>query len=381
MPRARHRSEQRRGRVTRWLAGATGLACAAAAVMTFGTAAGASPAPSPHYHAGSDTATFTVAGVVDANCPISTGGTEVWIKPGDKVNFKSGLAGISVAGLGLDLGPIAGLNVSAVIDQGTSHQQTLSVAGGKTTVFPSSSQRALSTGDHTLAWTANSLAALSILGLPLNVPLTSSALKSGASLSWQGVIHVTSNAPQCKLAVGTPKIDITAGPIHVTVPPINVGVPLPNIQLPGVGSGNTTTTHPKTSTNPKSGKNATTGNPFKLGPAQIPISELVVPKGDGAYVPGSGGYVGSDGSGYGGVLASLIGGSDTPLPNVANGKAIAAGTPNAASNTSAKPAGQQVDAAKQAPSGQMPVILAIIAIIALSLVTATYARLYLLRKQ
>jgi hypothetical protein len=34
-----------------------------------------------------------------------------------------------------------------------------------------------------------------------------------------------------------------------------------------------------------------------------------------------------------------------------------------------------------APGGTMPVVLAIIAIIALSLVTATYARLYLLRRE
>ena len=37
-------------------------------------------------------------------------------------------------------------------------------------------------------------------------------------------------------------------------------------------------------------------------------------------------------------------------------------------------------AANKAPAAQMPVILAIIAIIALSLVTATYARLFLLRR-
>jgi hypothetical protein len=37
-------------------------------------------------------------------------------------------------------------------------------------------------------------------------------------------------------------------------------------------------------------------------------------------------------------------------------------------------------AANKAPAAQMPVLLAIIAIIALSLVTATYARLFLLRR-
>jgi hypothetical protein len=36
--------------------------------------------------------------------------------------------------------------------------------------------------------------------------------------------------------------------------------------------------------------------------------------------------------------------------------------------------------ANKAPAAQMPVLLAIIAIIALSLVTATYARLFLLRR-
>jgi hypothetical protein len=52
--------------------------------------------------------------------------------------------------------------------------------------------------------------------------------------------------------------------------------------------------------------------------------------------------------------------------------------PTAAPSSSAP---KQVElAANPAPSAQMPVLLAIVAIIALSLVTATYARLYLLRR-
>ncbi|MEO8887717.1 MAG: hypothetical protein ABI301_04200, partial [Jatrophihabitantaceae bacterium] len=86
--------ERTRGR--RWLAAGAGLAVAGAAVLAM-TPASAASTPKPNYHAGSDRATFTATGVLDSNCKVSTGGTEVWIKPGDLINFDSAAAGIDLA--------------------------------------------------------------------------------------------------------------------------------------------------------------------------------------------------------------------------------------------------------------------------------------------
>ncbi len=234
---------------------ATRLLTGSLSVALAGTVAGAAlllagPAtatPTPNYHAGSDTATFAVTGVLDHNCPVSTGGAEVWIKPGDSINFDSSAVGINVKAVdGLftgTIGQVAGLNVAGTIDAGTKQAQAFTVVGGKTTKFTNATH--LAAGDHTLTWTAKSLAVLPLLsgilpglGSLTNVPLSSSALGSGASLKWAGVIHVTTNAPQCKLGASTPKIAIAVGPVKATVPPLNVNVPVPNLPtLPGGGSG------------------------------------------------------------------------------------------------------------------------------------------------
>ncbi|MDT4902605.1 MAG: hypothetical protein QOH52_621, partial [Pseudonocardiales bacterium] len=190
----------------RWFVGTCALAMAVGAggtVLLAGTASGAT-APDPSYHPGSDTATFTVTGVLDSNCTVSIGGTEVWIKPGDKINFKSSLVGISVGdalaghtvggllnGL-LSPSQVAGLNIRGTIDPDKSGSRAISVTGGSTTTFPKSGQPALRAGDHKITWVATGLNLLPGLHLA-PIPLGVSALKSGASLSWSGVIHVTND--------------------------------------------------------------------------------------------------------------------------------------------------------------------------------------------
>jgi hypothetical protein len=201
----RHEQRPASGLGLRWMAGAVGLGIAGAAAGTAILAAapaGAASTPTPAYHAGSDTATFTVTGVLDSNCLVSTGGTEVWIKPGDAINFKSALAGIKLGPLSLGTDKVIGMNVTALIDHTkTSAGQTVSVSAGHVTVFPKTGQKALSAGAHTLAWTATSISVqavvLGVLGPIFTVPLSSSELNSGASLSWSGVIHVTDDAAQC----------------------------------------------------------------------------------------------------------------------------------------------------------------------------------------
>lgn len=365
----RHQPGLRHRPGLRWVAAALSLGTAgAAAGIAILAAAPAGAAPiSPSYHAGSDTATFSATGVRDSNCLVSTGGTEVWIKPGDKINFKSDLAGINLGPLSLGTDKVIGMNVRAAIDSTpTSPGLPASVSAGHTTVFPKTGQKALSTGDHRLAWTATSVSvqpvlALGVLGPVVKVPLSSPELKSGASLSWAGVIHVTNDAVQCKLSVGTPTIGVSVGPIHVTVPPISVGVPVPTVPaLPGGG----------TTTAPGGGKK-TTPDQFNYTPPALTVPEAAM----GGMGAGSGG-------GFDGVQPDANGATQlgSGLPQGAGPKpdSSTGGTGSAAApQTSTK----RIDLASNKPqTAQVPVLLAIIAGIALALVSATYARLLLLRR-
>jgi hypothetical protein len=345
------------------------VATLGATVLAFSATDSAAAAPTPSYHAGSDDATFTVLGVLDSNCLISTGGTEIWIKPGDAIKFDSSLVGLNLAGLPVHIGAIAGLNVNAVIDGGTDHQQSFSVAGGKTTAFPGTKWQPLAAGDHKLAWTATGVSLLTGLNLPLSV----GALKSGASLSWSGVIHVTNDAPQCKLSVGTPKTQISVGPIKVTVPPINVTVPGITVptSLPSIPDLNPSPPG-KTSEAPKPGKSTSTS----AGQPLLPVPARVVPQGSGDGVFGN---VGAGNYAPGALpdVSSQLGNLSPLLPVTAT-----SAQPNngpAQQNSTGK--NKTIDlAAGRAASSQIPVILAVLAMIALVLVAGTYARLFLLRK-
>jgi len=101
-----------------------------------------------------------------------------------------------------------------------------------------------------------------------------------------------------------------------------------------------------------------------------------VPKG---YGPNDGGGHDPDAA-LNTVLLNGLSGGTGAVPNNLSGA-----VPGSGGSAGAPPAptrgGQPIDlAANRAPAGQMPVLLAILAIIALSLVTATYARMYLMRR-
>jgi hypothetical protein len=362
------RARQRHRRGLSWLAAAAaGVAGLGATVLALSATDSAAAAPTPSYHAGSDTATFTVLGVLDSNCLVSTGGTEVWIKPGDAINFTSSLVGIDLAGLNVSLGAVAGLDVSAVIDGGTTHKQSFSVSGGKTTPFPGTKYAPLGPGDHKISWTATGVP---LVGGLITLPLSVNDLKSGASLSWTGVIHVTNDAPQCKLSVSTPKTQISVGPIKVSVPPVTVtlpGVTIPTT-LPSVPNLNPTPG--KTGGAPKPG-----GKTTSASAGLLPVPARVVPQGNGDGVfgnIGTGGY--NAGSPPGGTTRL---GNNAPLLPVSKSTA----TSSAAARQNSTGKDKTIDLAAGRPaSSQIPVILAILAMIALVLVAGTYARLFLLRR-
>lgn len=340
-----------------------------------------SAAPTPHYTAGTDKATFAVTGVLDQNCPVSIGGNEVFIKPGDTIDFDSSIAGIS---LGTALGPVGtlvnalgktlsevvgGLNVSATLDD-----HTFSVAAGKTTPVPASW---LTKGDHTLTWTADSIGLLPILGLPTSVPLYSSALKTGDKITWTGTVHVTTSAAECKLAVSTGEHKVVVGgKTVVTLPGVTVGVPVkvPDLTTTtnGGGTGNgggTTATKP--------GKTNTSTTPSGGQKGVLPIPALIVPSGTGPIS----GTSASD-SASGGSSDSLAY-SNSTFGTPAVLKKVAASPVDSAASASANKAKQStvtLAASRQASTSGMPVILAVVAVIALVLVAGTYARLFLIGK-
>lgn len=333
----------------RWVAGAAGLVIAGAVVLA------ASPAG-----ASGDTvsAVFSVTGVSTSNCTVSTGGADVYIKPGDTLNVKSSLVGVTALGLPVNIANVVSIDGDLTIDPGTNHARVLPISGKAKNIT------GLSSGNHTFTWRADKVTLLGTIPVPLH--LDAKVAAAGAALNYQGTIHVTDSAAKCGIAVQVPGVSASVSvtglpPIKVSLPPVNVNVPVDPGQI---------IKPPTKTTTPKPGKSTTGGSGYTPPPPTVP--EEVVPQGNGGYLGGGGGY-------FGGALpdvSNLNVGSSVlapvnPVPDVKIAKPA---------KSTAKKAKTPELAANKAPSAQMPVVLAIIAIIALAMVTATYARLYLLRR-
>lgn len=354
--RGRHAATRRRGR--RWLAGVTGLAVAGAAVLAM------SPA-----HAAPDpvTATFGITGVTTSNCKsLATGGADVWVAPGGELDLKTSIIGINALGLSISTTSLAGLDGSLTID----NRKPIAIQTTKAAKVTD-----LQTGDHDYKFSASGID-LGLLGV-IPISLTSAQVKAGLSLTWSGKIHVTTAAANCGIAVSAPSVGASAsvpglpGVSLPVLPPVQATLPVTIPPLPDLGGllpgsgGKTTGSGSGHSSTPSSGTNYT--------PPGLTIPEQVVPKGygNGAGAVGAGG-------GFGNALPDLGGG----LVNGAPDSGGAAAAPSAGSSQAAAHLSDSAAdlAANPSPSPQLPVLLAILAIIALSLVTATYARLYLLRR-
>ena len=278
--------------------------------------------------------------------------------------------------------------------------------GGKTVKV-----RNLSTGTHSLAWTAKSIRVnvpqtvqtitkkvLGPLGglitkvihktIPahlLTVPLSSSQLKSGADLSWAGKVYVTTSAAQCTISVQTPKVRASAGPVHVTVPGQNVTVPGVNVptKVTGVPSlGSSSSSSPKTSSTSKS----SSSTPVHYQAPSLTVPEMVVPQGAGGgdVYNGGGGYnlgLGTDN----GTNSQLTGGGSTSSTGASSNSGGATTSDSPQTVTDGTGPKKTVDLASNdsgsSVSGELPVLLAIVAVIVLALVASTYARLYLLGRR
>ena len=355
----------------RWLAGAVGLAVAAMTVLVM-QPAGASPTTVQ--------AQLSLTGVATASSP--TGGSVVGVHPGDSVTFTASTAPTA----GLDA-----LNLSGLLSQTTiscyqvdvdfsglpgGAANTLlsncnpSAARSKTFVFPS-------TGTFTFTWKAQSIS-FGLLGNSVNTitldgnELAKYGIAFNTTVGYTGKVVVAANPPSGGISLQLPGVSVapslpvvgqlpTVGVPNVTAPTLPVGVP--NI-APGAGRSKS------------SGGSASSG--INYTPPGLSVPEQVVPKGDGAL---AGPDLNADPN-----LA--LGGFGDPLPAAGSRSGSTAhASSSGAAEPAAVPAGHsmserpvEIASSPQTPSGQMPVILAIVAIIALSLVTATYARLYLLRR-
>jgi hypothetical protein len=358
---ARGHAAQVRRPGARWLVGAA-LGAAVAATLIGVTSGSAGAVDNPVK------ATFGVTGVATNNCKVSVGGTDVYVKPGQELDVKTSIIGLTLLGVPLDLSKLASLDGALVIDPGSAHPTKLDITNTLQKVD------GLTAGDHKWSWTVSTVK-VGLLKVPLG--LSSSALKAGAKLSWNGTIHVTPNAANCGIAVQLPSVSASVSasglpPIGISIPGVKVSVPvtvptgLPTLGNPGGGNGG--------STGSGGGHHSSGGQPPVVN-NPIPVPAKVVPSGD------SGGLIGST-IDFGGLPAGSAGGGPTALANGGG----PAGAPTKA--VAAKVAPKQLEAGKRpiqyasspASTGEVWVVLAIVAVIALAFVAATYARLYLLKR-
>ena len=154
---------------------------------------------------------------------------------------------------------------------------------------------------------------------------------------------------------------VTVPTVPVSVPSLPVNVPsLPNVGGNGGSSGN--------------GASAPAGS---AGSTELPVPARVVPRGDGQAVYGNAGGFGGNAAG-----ATVLGGSGGSAPLTKGGSSsTSAAAPVLQQDSTGKHKTIDLAASKASSTGQFSVILAIVAIIALSVVAATYARLYLLKRE
>lgn len=340
----------RRPRV-RWLVGTAGGAALAATViaMTSGSAAAADRPVR---------ATFGVTGVATSNCPDSVGGTDVYVKPGQELDVKSSIVGLTLRGAPLDSSRLASLDGALVINPHSRHPIRLNITNRIQKVT------GLTAGNHKWIWTVRTVK-VGLLKVPLG--LSAGAVKAGAKLSWNGTIHVTRKAAHCGLAVQLPRASAS-----VSAP----GLPRVRVGLPGVKVSapvNVPTARP---TIGKPGGAHHSSSRLPAGDNPVPVPAKVVPSGDSAGMVGNpvdvnGGPAGSAG-GHSGPIAGGAG------PTDGSSAPAAAHSPN--QDSVGKRRAIDLAASQSAPAGEAWVVLAIVAVIALAFVAATYARLYLRKR-
>jgi hypothetical protein len=331
-----------------------------------------------------DDAQISLTGLVDESNP--TGGSQLGVHPGDSVRLSASAAPtakVKSLANSLGLGSLLSSLLSTVDFQvranfaglpGGANNTVLSGSKNVTFKFPKA-------GTYRFSWQAEKvsvgLLGKSIVPIELNGnQLKRAGLELNASNSYVGQIVVAKNPPKGGISVQLPGVTVA--------PKLPVVGKLPKVGLPGVTLPTVPVTVPDLNPTKGTGKTGTKAKPSAASsgpgltytPPGLTIPDMVVPKGSS----GQGGSVGQD------VLAD---GSNGLLPDSAvNGGGGGGGKAALGGQSQDLPAynpgnNNTIELASEAgtPSSQVPVILAILAIIALALVAGTYARLFLLKKQ
>ena len=365
-------AEQRRGRLsspTTWVALLAGGAVAGAIALAMAPASA---------EASSTTATLTFTGIVDSNCQVSTGGTTAYVAPGGTVTVKASLAGASVkVSLPAALPGLPDKSVTIPLDSSkvASFVDKVTIDGHKHTLKTASDTIVLHnvTGSHHISWKASAVSLLGGLG---TVPLNGNDvnLPAGGQLSWSGTI-VASKHTNCGVQISVPTVKVSAPGHTLTISGTNISAPnpIPSLtkkltppSLPTGSSSSRPAHHPKTTSGG--------GGTIKYTPPPKTVPEKVMPHAV---------HYGGSGSGNGGFAppAAGGGGGGVAAPVAPPVTSTAPAAPTASPAAKIKPA-KTIDVAQhdQLGGAQLPVLLAIVAILALSTVTAMYARMYLLRR-
>jgi hypothetical protein len=336
-------------------------------------------------------AQLALTGVVTGTSPV--GGSVVGIHPGDVVDLKAAPAGLSTQGLndlGIPAGDLLGSLVGSLVGYqvvlhlpatfpGGPRDVTLGPCGGKADLkvtFPNK-------GTYGFTWSAYSVTVLPLLGCTVNrLTLDGNQLaKAGIALNaanqWIGKIVVAADPPGGGLSVQLPGVSAAPNVGGLQLPTTGVAGPsLPTLPVtpprlnPGLPAGSTRTT-------PARGGSAGQGS-LDYTPPPASVEESVVPKGYGCCDSGQHAAAGALESV---LLNGLAHGTSASADGLgvlpAGGQDAGGGSARILPSSSAAPLDL---ASNKAPAGQVPVLLAILAIIALSLVTATYARMCLMRR-
>ncbi len=377
-------------RVTSWVALLVAVLCSAAAVMLMTSPAQASTTVEVQ---------LTLSGLASPDNP--TGGSRVGVHPGDSVVMHAsaiptagapgGLSGV-LSGL---VGGVAGLQVKITGGNlpGVHYPFTLGKVAncGGAASLP---LRSLAKGTYSFKYVVEKVSVLtSVLGAVTGCnkstitpthdqlgALTRNNVKVSDNAVYSGSIVVATNPPGGQVGIQLPQqsISVKAGPVHTSVnlPGANVGVPNPvpgitsNLpKPPGLGGGGGTSNG--------GGKHGTgSGGGVNYRPPGVTVPEEVMP-----HAVNYGGAGGQRYSAPGGLPAKTVGGHIVAAPASVTATAAQPADPSNVANAGiSKSAGLGNSQDGGLFGKQLPVVLAIAAILALSLVTAGYARMLLLRR-
>jgi hypothetical protein len=356
-----------------------------AAVMALAVSGGIALAMAPA-NASSSTvrAQLSLSGVATQSNVL--GGTTVGIHPGDTVDFQAsalptaGLDNIPTIGPALDkaLVTLLGAQFEVVLTVGSSFPggtHTVTIGGkGHCAGVPDLPITFPAAGTYTFSWTVKYVLP-GLLGCTANgVSDTSLNLlkKAGVALNatnqWVGAIVVATNPPAGGISIQLPGVSIAPNIAGHQLPAVGLpGIALPTIpiDIPNLGNG-----LPKL---PGAGGAGGLGGGNCVPCAVVPntgLGPVGGSLGDSANQSG----LGSVGTGVAAnVPANVAANAPANVPAAGNSAKTAANVPIIATK-------EVTLAANKSSSGQLPVILALLAIIGLAVVTATYARLFLFRR-